>query len=394
MIRGGKKIMTSQYSLTQIEQWILSGENSSIEFKNEQVRGENLAREMVAFANSQGGIILLGVEDDGSISGCSQLTEQEERIMNIARNNVIPSIIPKVQRMEIQNKTTLIIHIEKGLNKPYQTQNHQFLVRVGSTNRTVTQLELLRLFQQAGFFHYDLNEVPHTGIKDIHFSKIEEYLLKYEVSLVDESMEEKMNILKNMDIIGENSEMTVGGLLIFGLHPQRYLRNASISFARYLGDDVTENLLDLKVIEGTLDYQIDTTTALIMSHLGMPSSIQNTKRIDLQETYDRKIMRELIVNACIHRNYAILGSRIRVLMFDHRLEIHSPGRLPNTVTVEKMKRGVSYASNPVLLKFMENLRYIDKLGRGIPMVWKAAMKLHKNIEFQEDGEEFIVILEL
>ena len=104
--------------------------------------------------------------------------------------------------------------------------------------------------------------------------------------------------------------------------------------------------------------------------------------------------RELIVNACLHRNYAILGSRIRVFLFNDRLEVRSPGRLPNTITPEKMKFGVSYASNPVLLKYMENLRYIDKLGRGIPMVYQEAKRNNKILGLEEMGEEFIITLEL
>ena len=98
------------------------------------------------------------------------------------------------------------------------------------------------------------------------------------------------------------------------------------------------------------------------------------------------------MNACIHRNYSISGSRIRVFLFDDRLEVHSPGRLPNTITIEKLSAGVSFAVNPVILKFMENLRYVDKLGRGLPLVWNEARKLGKQVSFSEIGEEFVVSL--
>jgi len=101
-----------------------------------------------------------------------------------------------------------------------------------------------------------------------------------------------------------------------------------------------------------------------------------------------------LVNACVHRNYAISGSRIRVFVFTDRLEVRSPGRLPNTVTIEKLSSGVSYSTNPVIVKFMENLRYIDKLGRGLPMVWLAAQRLGRQIVFEEVGEEFVVTLSL
>ncbi|EFA71604.1 hypothetical protein CRD_02703 [Raphidiopsis brookii D9] len=104
------------------------------------------------------------------------------------------------------------------------------------------------------------------------------------------------------------------------------------------------------------------------------------------------MFRELIVNACVHRNYSITGSRIRIFMFHNRIEFMSPGKLPNTVTIDKLRFGVSYSINPVIVKFMENLRYIDKLGRGLPMVYQEAKKLGKDVLFEEIGEEFKVTL--
>ena len=189
-------------------------------------------------------------------------------------------------------------------------------------------------------------------------------------------------------------EVTVAGLLVFGINPQRYLHNASISFAHFEGNSLDDELLDKRVIEGTLDYQIDTCLASIKNNIKDPSVIKGGKTVSTNYLYPDKVFREIIVNACLHRNYAIVGSRIRVFLFDDRLEVRSPGRLPNTVTIEKMKNGVSYASNPVLLKFMENLRYIDKLGRGIPMVYQTASKNNKKLILEETGEEFALTLML
>jgi ATP-dependent DNA helicase RecG len=134
--------------------------------------------------------------------------------------------------------------------------------------------------------------------------------------------------------------------------------------------------------------------ALIKNSLTLGSTIEGTKTVPLEPVYQDRVFREIIVNACIHRNYSISGSRIRVFLFDDRLEVHSPGRLPNTITVEKLSAGVSYAVNPVILKFMENLRYVDKLGRGLPLVWNSAKNLGKTVLFQEIGEEFVVSLEI
>ncbi|TXL13383.1 transcriptional regulator, partial [Methylococcaceae bacterium HT4] len=134
--------------------------------------------------------------------------------------------------------------------------------------------------------------------------------------------------------------------------------------------------------------------AVIKNNCQRPSHIEGSKTVQNRFSYPDKVFRELLVNACVHRNYAISGSRIRIFMFSDRIEFISPGKLPNTITIEKLSYGVSYSVNPIIVKFMENLRYIDKLGRGLPMVYKIAKENHKYIKFEEIGEEFKVTLEL
>ncbi|MCK8824311.1 ATP-binding protein [Fuchsiella alkaliacetigena] len=262
------------------------------------------------------------------------------------------------------------------------------------TNKDASQRELLRLFQKSGIFHFDVTGVEGSSLKDINLSKVDEYFSRYDVDFINESEEEKIRLLRNIDILTKDNEATVGGLLIFGINPQRYLLNASISFARFKGKEIAAELIDKQVIKGTLDIQIDTAFSLLKNNIVNSSEIVGTKRVAKNKTYPDKVFRELIVNACVHRDYSIHGSRIRILFFDDRIEFINPGRLPNTVTIEKLKAGVSYAVNPVIVKFMENLRYVDKLGRGLPMVYQEAKKLDKEVVFEEIGEEFKVALYL
>lgn len=123
-----------------------------------------------------------------------------------------------------------------------------------------------------------------------------------------------------------------------------------------------------------------------------PSRINELKREE-KEVYPLVVLREAIVNCLVHRNYSIYGSKIRIFMYEDRIEFRSPGRLPNTVTVDKMKIGVSFARNPFLVKYMENMRYIDQLGRGIPMIIKNMKALtNKEPKLMEIGEEFILTI--
>jgi ATP-dependent DNA helicase RecG len=376
--------------MSKIKILLEQGENQAVEFKAVGVSSESLAKEIVAFANTQGGSILIGVEDNGMISGVGNPVALEEWVANICRQNVIPAIQVLIQTEKLSDKNVLHIEVPKGKDKPYQTNKNQYLTRVGNTNRTATQTELLRMFQQAGVFHFDATGVYKTKISDLNWSKLDKFFEQYDVDYSNES--DKQRLLVNTDLMTEAGNVTVAGLLVFGINPQKYLYNASISFAHFAGNDLSDELIDKQVIEGTLDYQIDTCLAVIKNNIKQPSVIEGAKTVNTIFLYPDKVFREIIVNACLHRNYAITGSSIRVFLFEERLEVRSPGRLPNAVTIEKMKAGVSFALNPVLLKFMQNLRYIDKLGRGIPMVNRIAKQNSKQLWLEEQGEEFVLTL--
>lgn len=251
--------------------------------------------------------------------------------------------------------------------------------------------KLFRLLQQSGVYHFDSTIISAAGLQELNQTKLNEYFTQYGIDFIRESNKE--NLLKNTDILGENGNLTVAGLLIFGIRPQHFLKNASISFAHFKGNEISDELIDKQVIEGNLDYQINTGLSIIKNNWRIPSVIESTTLKPTATLYEDRVFRELLVNACAHRNYSIYGSRIRILLFDDRIEFRSPGRLPNTVTIEKLQYGVSYASNPVIVKFLENMGYIDKLGRGLPMVVQSATQKGKKVHFEEFGEEFVVILE-
>ncbi len=380
-------MLSDNYLLTLLNQ----GENASVEFKQGNVRAEGLAREMIAFSNSYGGTIVVGVDDEGKILGVDGDKNYEEWVVNISRNNVIPPIHVSCHWVTLQGKGILLVEVPKGKDRPYQDNSGRFYVRVGSTNRIASLYELMRLFQQGGFYHYDGTEVEGALETSLNQTAIERYFHSYDIQYMEMDREEQLSLLKNTDIVSEQGTVTIAGLLMFGINPQRFLRNASISFAHYCGDEISGELIDRKTIEGTLPDQVDATLQVIKNNILAPSTIVGLKREERVQYPDR-VFRELIVNACVHRNYSIQGSRIRIFMFNNRLEFISPGRLPNTITPDKLKSGVSYAVNPIIVKFMENLRYMDKLGRGLPLVYREAIKQGKRVVFEEIGEEFKVSL--
>lgn len=213
----------------------------------------------------------------------------------------------------------------------------------------------------------DIIEVERAQITDLDLGQIGQYFSRYQISFFNESEAERLRLMTYADIIGGNGRPTLAGLLLFGLAPERLLPQSGLNFAHFVGNELTADLLDKKNITGPLPQQVDQGLAVLKTNLLIPSTIIEAKRIE-SPPYPDRVFRELLVNACVHRNYSLYGANIRLLLFANRLEVISPGRLPNTVTIEKLPIGTSFARNPTLVRFMENLGYVDKLGRGLPMV--------------------------
>jgi ATP-dependent DNA helicase RecG len=140
--------------MAEIQSLIEQGENGAVEFKRADVRPESLAREITAFSNTNGGSILIGVDDNGTLTGIGSRKNIEEWAANVVRNNVVPATRPEISLCMFGSEQLLIIEVPRGPDKPYQTIDGKFWVRVASTNRMATKEELSRLFQQAGLVHF------------------------------------------------------------------------------------------------------------------------------------------------------------------------------------------------------------------------------------------------
>ncbi len=375
-----------------LDELIRQGESSLLKFKEEPVRPESLAREMVAFANTLGGIILVGVADNGALTGITHWAEIEQRVINTARHSVVPALSPAIEPIVLEGKLICVITIEKGATKPYQTLDGKFLLRIGSTNRQATKEELSRLFQAAGLVHFDISPVEKTGFDDLDPVRLHDYWQScYQIPYGDLERGEQLNILKNTDILTAWEDQwvaSVGGLLLFGRQPQRRLPHSAISFAVFDGNNITDELLDKKELTGTLPELIDQGGALIRLFLPRPSTVNGLQREE-QEKIPAKVIREALVNAVCHRDYSLANRKIQVFMYRNRVEIRSPGALPNTLTLEKIRYGNSAARNLFLLKYLDNLRYVDGLGRGIPMILR---EMGKRAQFETLGELFLLTL--
>jgi len=404
---------------TELLEIIANGENSGVEFKRDDVHPDNLAAEVGAFLNLEGGYILLGVEDNGVILGLTRSPkEAEEWVMNVCRQNIQPPIIPYWEI--IQEEGSKVIGIitlpADSPDKPYKARRGQAwvtFVRVGSTSREASREEEARLYQSSGLVRYDSNPVPGTAIEDLDMRRLENYF-RYirEQDCPEEGNDQGWrHLLVNTDLMAEErgrSIPTVGSILLFGKRPNRFLPQAGITATAYPGTEKDYATLERAILRGPIVSLFSPSTGEAIENGLIEQAIdfvrRNTaveagideggRRQDRWKDYPLEAVREAIANAIAHRDYTISVVDIELSIYSNRLEVISPGRLPNTVTVQKIKYGYRASRNELIKEILRDYRYIEATGLGIPRKIIRGMREHNGSEpdLIEEDARFIVRL--
>jgi ATP-dependent DNA helicase RecG len=361
------------------------GEDSTHQLKSNYSNLEQLSADMVAFSNSHGGKILVGIQefkDEANI--IIGLNDQEiknlnQMISNAASQGVIPAINPKTSIVEVNNKMVLVIEIPEGINKPYQDKNGLFWVRSGSDKRKATaREELQRLFQNAGLVHADEVPVNGSNISDLdldYFSKF--YEKRFGKSLEDEFLPID-KILENMNL-AQNQQLNLAATLLFSKNPDFRLPAFIVKARSYLSDTTNESsYLDSLDIRGRLADVFHRSVNFVLMNIHHIQAGQNVNSLGESEI-PRIVLEELIANALMHRDYFI-SAPIRIFVFPSRIEIISPGHLPNNLSIENIKAGNSNMRNPVLASFAVNLLPYQEIGTGI----LRALRNYPDIDFEND----------
>ncbi len=370
-----------------------NGESSAVEFKTEDVHANTLAEEIAAFANFEGGTVLIGVDDNGVPVGCTR-RDIEEFVVNVCRHNIRPALIPRIERVYIEDRQILAVTVPRG-ETAYSTNRGLYYIRVGSTKQVPTQQELLRLFQQKNVLQFDETPVLKAAVQSIDPAKVNAYLAHLQQSPLDMETEEllirELLHLSVLTALDDGPCPTLAGLLMFGRHPQRYFPAYSVLCGAYQGDDFSGDCIREKELTGTLDNIIEDTLAFLK--LTMPQTATSAQGIQNKTsyTYPVEALREGIVNAVCHRDYAISGSSVRVFLFQNRLEIRSPGGLPNTMTLDSI-RYRQFTRNQMIASFLTGYGYMERRGKGILRMLKSCEQVGIRCTFTlvPDQSEFVV----
>ena len=367
---------------------INKGEDSQTQFKENFNNSDQLAAEMVALSNSRGGYILIGISDNGEVSGLSKKDIQRlnQLISNSATENVKPPITPLTEIVEIDNKLILIIEVKQGINKPYCTHKNIFFTKVGADKRKISREELLRLFQESGHLSADEMLVPGSTAKDLNHYKFDRFFEdNYDQSIKDADQPIE-KLLENLNL-SKDGKLNLAGLLLFGLNPQKFKPIFIIKAVSFYGTDIAGT-----EYRGSEDIGGDIET---LYKDGMGFLLRNLEKIQQGQDFNtlgileisKIALQEVLQNALVHRSY-FKNAPIRLFVFDNRIEIISPGKLSNGLTVENIKYGNAVARNYILASFASKMLPYRGLGTGI----KRAIKEQPGIEFINDveGEQFIV----
>ena len=381
---------------------IRNGESSGVEFKRADIRPERLATEIAALLNLEGGHILLGVEDDGSVSGLTHEPRKvEEWVMETARTHILPATIPYWETVDWgEEKIVGIVSLPSDApDKPYKAKRSSAwvtFVRVGSTSREASRDEEGRLYQSARIMRYDIKPVLETGLEELDLDRIENYfrvIQKRDVPAA-QNTEEWRRVLVSIDILAEAAGTTVGtvaGLLLFGKNPNRRLPQSGITAAAFPETEKDYNTVDEELIRGPLVSMlsvkkhvvdkgvIERAVDFVARNMGSVAWLDGGRR-RRKKSLPSAAVREAIVNAVAHRDYTLTGTDIEVSLYRDRLEVISPGRLPNGVTVEKMKEGLRAARNELLKETLRDYGYVDHLGMGVRNRIIGAMRHHNGTD--------------
>ena len=393
-------------------------EQTSVQFKERLTKESKseVAAEMVAMSNTRGGKIIIGVDDKtGRVNPLSYAETQDttELLGNLATQNVIPSILLDIINVPAEGGVLVVATIKQGLNKPYHDNNGVVWVKQGADKRKVfDNAELIAMLADNGQMHPDALPVRGTTIKDLNMAVVKEYLAKRfapVLSLQNLSVEElhKMsaeevakaigaeqtveNILKNVGLILSDGTLTVAAVVLMGEYPQRWLPVFTARCISYIGNSIGGSEFRDKSgsdADGNAVHLYKYIMTFLMRNLRrkqVEADFNSPGELEVSTT----TLSEVVVNCILHRSYAA-SAPLRIFIFDNRIEIHSPGLLPQGITVEDATHGVSSPRNELL--FSNGIHLLPYTGAGSGLT--RAKFYTPDIKFENDErlKEFVVTI--
>ena len=404
-----------QRMMDDISKQIKAGEVSGVQFKERILDKYDIACELVAFSNSHGGKLVVGIKDKTGKTNALSYSEVQETtnlLSDIASENVVPSILIKIDTVEVEDGNLVVATVKEGLNKPYHDNKGIVWVKNGADKRKVFgNAELAEMMTDCGSFAPDeagvrdatVNDLDATTIKQFLGNRFERVLEKK--GLTGDAFNEASldmicsaiakghdceKILRNLRFIRPDGTLTVAAMLLFGKYTQRWLPMMTAKCICFAGNSVGSKVFRDKVndadMEGNLLHQYDTIMDFFTRNLHnvqVGEEFNSMGKLEIPYTS----LVEFTVNSLVHRSLN-MKAPVRIFIFDNRVEIHSPGALPNGLTIDDIKAGTSMPRNMFLFNNAIYLLPYTGVGSGIT----RALDEDINVTFMNNdkAQEFVI----
>jgi ATP-dependent DNA helicase RecG len=371
---------------------IQQGEGRSLEFKRSTAELETAIRTLSAFANEDGGTVLIGVAPDGRVVGAQIGANTLEEIAGRLTRTTDPVLYPRIERVTIDHRDVIAMAVESSPNRPHLASGKAWK-RVGRSTVAMSRDEYDRLLAARRDVEFDAEPLDEAGVEALDEARARWYL--------DRAARERgipvdlglgwLDNLERLDVLRRRDGCvvpTAAAVLLFGRAPQTLFPHAVVRCARFEGT-VPLNFISRRDLGGTLPEQIDGALAFVREHTRVAARISGFERREIAE-YPSVAIREAVANAVAHRDYALRGDEVRLAIFDDRIEVQSPGLLPRPLTLRGLGQE-HVLRNRRLAQLLFNIRYIENWNTGIHRM-RAAMRAHGLPEpaFEELGHSFRV----
>ena len=349
---------------SEILKLIKKEEGLKIEFKPSLSDMDRITEIVCSFANAKGGIILIGISDNGKIRGVDIGKQTIERLTNTIVDNLDPKIYPDINPLKIDKKNIILINTKESSDKPHLAFGKPF-IRVGKNTKSMSRSEYERqlLAKHKERLQFDTGHCKEAILRDIDSRKLSWFLERAkDVRGFDVPLKiSKKEALERLDLMGRG-KLTNTAILLFGKRPQKFFVQAKIRCGRLKGTE-GRDFIDMKILEGTIPELRENTIKFITEHIKHAVYFDANQRYDRWE-YPLRALEEVITNALAHRDY-FSNSDIQLAIYDDRIEVWNPGELPKPLTPADLKRKhKSIPRNKLLASQLFLIKHIERWGTG------------------------------
>lgn len=344
-----------------------AGPNETVAFENESVSLTALAAVVAALANTDGGFVFVGIDPQTrNVRGLRDIETARNKALEAGLKCEPPLVLPRPDLAVIDGKEILLLQVPAGLPHAYGLRG-KYVQRVGKKNVALGPRQMRQLLRERGEGNFESLPAPAATLDDLDISFVRAYAKRF---LTEELTGRRLDdaafdlLFRRGCLVRDEGKVrpTISGLLLFGREPQQTFPSAEILLARYADKTMTDAFVR-ETIRGSLPEQIRKAEAFVVSNMRKGARIGDLLREERAE-YPIPAVREAIVNAVAHRDYAIRGEEIRVLVFADRVEVYSPGRLPGHVTIDNIA-DERFARNEVIVQVLTDLGFVERLGYGV-----------------------------